>query len=251
MQKINYNEIIVLEEKITELLVINIDDKLNQSKDSDSIKVSGEIAISGEAKCLSGNKNFFHPINVELLVGKEQLVTEEVNLSIDDFSYKLIDNKIDIDLIIKIDGLREIEPYFLPQEDQEITQIEEETKEEVQIDVQEDTDLIEQEERKISLENKEVANVIEEEIIEVPKETIEPINTGFTNSEKEKNYSLLSQIFKKGSLKKETCFLYHVVKNETTYKEIATLYSVDELDLVKLNNDEEIYKGKLVLIPRK
>ena len=97
MQKISYKETISLSNQINELLLINIDEKLSQTKESDNIKVSGQINISGEVLCLEGKETFAHPLEVDILLSKEQLINEEAIIKVDDFEYKLIDNKIEID----------------------------------------------------------------------------------------------------------------------------------------------------------
>jgi LysM repeat protein len=219
MQKINYKEKISLEENINELLLINIDDKLNQTSDGDCLKISGEIKISGEVNTNSGKKDFNHPVSVDILLSKEQIVDTNINVIIDDFNYEIFENHIVIDLVMKIEGLKEIEAYFPPQEAQEDFQIEES---------------IEQEE---ALFNEPIID-IQEEILINDLPTI-----------KNKN-SLLHQIFRNKSFKREVSHLFHVVKKDSTYQDIANEYNVD-LDLLrKVNKDEEIYIGKLIFIPK-
>ena len=234
MQKINYNESISLNNPISELILINIDEKLMQTKESDSIKVSGKINISGEANTNKGKENFLHSIDVDILLGKEQLINDEAFISVDDFDYVLDNNKININLIIKIDGLKEIEPYFPPQEDQENIEI---------INILDDRQL-----------NKEIID--SNHNIEAPKEIntlklkeeliLEP-----TSSEKEiEKNSLLKQLFKRKKSSTDSCYLFHVVKNETNYEEVAKLYNCDETLLRKINQNATIYPGKLLLIPK-
>ena len=219
MQKINYKESIFLEDDILELLMINIDERLEQSNESDCIKMCGEIRVSGEVKTSNGNQSFAHPINVDILLSKEQLELDEVSLNVDDFNYQINKQTINIDLFMKINGLKEIEAYFPSQEDKEDVQIEE-----------------------LPIERDEYP--IQEEIIEVHQEddTIELTET--------KHYSLLSQIFKRKTLKTEPTYLLHVVKNETSYEEIASIYGIDINKIKSANKDEQIYKDKLVFIPK-
>lgn len=232
MQTITYNEIINLEENIKELLVINIDDKLNQTKIDDCIKLCGEIKISGEVKTESGSKSFNHPINVELLVSNDQLITNEISVSIDDFIYKIENNKIIIDLIMKIEGLKEIEPYFPSTEDQKILQVEERQEiSDIEANIEEEISVCEEE------KENNIDSVLEDTAI-------------IETNDKNENTSLLSQIFKSERIKKEASFLYHVVKKETSYEEIANLYNIDAEQLKLMNNNEEIYKDKLILIPK-
>ena len=231
MQKINYKEKILLEDEINELIMINIDDKLSQTKESDCIKIAGEIKVSGEVKTNSGNKNFIHPIGVDIMLSKEQLANDEVNVHIDDFNYQIDNKAINIDLIMKIDGLKEIEAYFPAQENQENIEVNsEENREEI----------IQENQNEIVEANDPIESIEVEEITqEISKEEV-----------RNEKYSLLSQIFKNRSLKKESAYLLHVVKEESTYEQIASLYNIEVNKIKSANNDEEIYKGKLIFIPK-
>ena len=236
MQKINYNEKIVLKENIKELRLINIDEKLSKTDDKDSIKFIGEIAISGQANCENGLLDFNHPVGVDISLDKSQIETTDINVSLDDFNYAIIDNYIDIQLIMKIDGLKEIEAYFPSQEN----------KEDIEIDKER---LITEETPTINIENEnietDIPNIENDPQIE---ELI--IETNEISNEDNSSKSLLKQIFRNKDIKKEPSYLFHSIKKETTYQEIASIYGVDIAKLKKINNDEEIYIGKLILIPK-
>ena len=230
MQKINYKEKILLEHSINELLLINIDDKLHQTKECDYLKVNGEIKISGEVNTNEGRKNFNHPIIVDILLSNEQLTDEQVKVSIDDFNYSIEDKTININLIMKIDGLKEMDAYFPAQEDQ--------------IDFQ-----VEDNENIIDIENEERIDVIESTIDETDSIINEEVIYE-DNIIKEEHYSLLNQVFRNKSVKKEMSYFFHVVKNESTYEDIANQYNLD-LELLKSsNNNDDIYIGKLIYIPK-
>ncbi len=240
MQRINYKETIELNNTINELLVINIDDKINQTKEKDCIKISGEIQISGEVSSDNGNETFYHPLMLDIILSEEQLITDKITIVVEDFNYMIQNNTIAIDLIIKIEGLKEIEPYFPPQEDQKVIQIEskqtydEEPVQEVEIsnDIIE-FDAIDTVEEKVANQDYEETRVLDKDI----------------NSNSEQ-HSLLNQIFKNRVIKKETSYIYHVVRKETTYAQIAQQYNVKEELIKQANKDEEIYEGKLIFIPK-
>lgn len=240
MQKITYNETIVLNDSIKELLLINIDEKINQSKDNDCIRVYGQIEISGEVNTENGSHFFSHPVDVELFVSQDQLQRDELCISIDDFNYEIIDKEIKIDLIIQIEGIKEIEAYFPANEDSEIFQVNDITTEE---------DFPDSEREEIIEENP--LSVSEKDIIEKSFEDKMATNKESYLDVEKNNKSFLNQIFRREKISKELAFLYHVAKKETTYKEISLLYGIDENELRHLNNNEEIYKDKLVLIPKK
>lgn len=217
MNRINYKESIDLKENIKELLLINIDDNISQTSDNDFLNITGEIKISGEVNTLNSPKNFSHTISVDISLSKEQLASEEVTISVDDFTYNINENFIDIDLYLKINGLKEIETSFSPQEDTETVQVRE---------IEETTEC--------------------DETLNEEEENLDIFEIESTNPYK---YSLLEQVFKHRSIKKEKVYLIHVVKNETSYEEIASLYGIDETILKEMNNNKEIVNGKLIFIP--
>lgn len=267
MQKINYREKILIDDKINELLLINIDDKLEQTRESDCIKISGEIKVSGEVNTDNGKKLFNHPIEVDILLSSDQIVDEKITVSIEDFNYSIEDNAILIDLIMKIDGLKEIEPYFPAQEDQTIMEIENHEEVERIYEVEDNQSpcqenindtIINEEQPEIEEETEQCLDNRNDEKIEQTLDTLEEVQIIDKDDEdikenletnKEK-FSLLNQVFKNRQIKKETCYLFHVVKEEKTYQDIANLYNINIDEIKKINNDEEIYKGKLVLIPK-
>jgi len=231
MNKINYKESIDLNKKIDELLLINIDDNLTTNSDDDFVNIMGEIKISGEVKIEDKQEAFTHSINVNISLSKEQLSREDINITIDDFTYTINDNLIDIDLYLKINGLKEMDACFPPQEDREVMEVEELDQ------LLDTTDTIDEESvDSTEIETQEIEET-QEEIEDIPQEI------------REENFSLLKQVFKTRSLKKERIYLIHVVKNETSYKQISELYGIDE-NLIKLiNNNKEVESGKLIFIP--
>ena len=215
MNKINYKESIDLINEIKELLIINIDENFTTIDEDDFINIKGEIRISGEVKLEEEKKSFLHPVNVDISLSKQQLTNDNVKISIDDFTYNINNNIINIDLFLKIEGLKEMEESFPAKDDRETIQIEE---------------------------------VIDDENLNNDSTSINDIFDD--SSESNHSDSLLSQIFKNRSVKKESISLIHVVKNETTYEEIASLYNLNPQIIENANKGKEIKNGKLIFIPR-
>jgi hypothetical protein len=210
MNKITYKESIKLLSKIKEIEMINIDDNINMVDEDSFINFKGDIIISGIAILDDKNETFSYPINLDISLSKEQ-IDSDPNISIGDFSYTINENAIEITLDLKIDGLKEFETEFHTEENNEIISQEIESHEEI-------------------IENKEPDSYKKEPEILNEKQ------------------SLLSSIFKR-NIKKDSIYLIHVVKEETSYEDIANLYNVD-LDLLKRSNpNKEIEKGTLIFIP--
>ena len=235
MQKINYNEKIEFEDKIKELVMINIDDRLEQIQEKDCIKIAGIIKVSGEVSLTNHTQTFSKEIEADIMLSKEQ-IQDAINITIDDFNYTLNDNILDINLIMKIDGLKEIEAYFPSQEDQEVIEI-------VDTEIETNDDII--------FRNEELTQSnIDEDNIEINDSVLEN-NDSETLSSNENSFSLLRQVFKNKNIQKEKCYNLHVIKTQTTYEELASLYQVDNEELKSLNKNEELYIGKLIFIPFK
>ena len=210
MNKITYKESIKLLSKIKEIEMINIDDNINMVDEDSFINFKGDIIISGIAILNDKNETFSYPINLDISLSKEQ-IDSDPNISIGDFSYTINENAIEITLDLKIDGLKEFETEFHTEENNEIIPQEIESHEEI-------------------IENKEPDSYKKEPEILNEKQ------------------SLLSSKFKR-NIKKDSIYLIHVVKEETSYEDIANLYNVD-LDLLKRSNpNKEIEKGTLIFIP--
>ena len=210
MNKITYKESIKLLSKIKEIEMINIDDNINMVDEDSFINFKGDIIISGIAILNDKNETFSYPINLDISLSKEQ-IDSDPNISIGDFSYTINENAIEITLDLKIDGLKEFETEFHTEENNEIIPQEIGSHEEI-------------------IENKEPDSYKKEPEILNEKQ------------------SLLSSIFKR-KIKKDSIYLIHVVKEETSYEDIANLYNVD-LDLLKRRNpNKEIEKGTLIFIP--
>ena len=211
MNKINYKESINIESAIEELILINVDENISSFNEDDFVSFSGEIRISGEVKTNGEKKEFNHPLNLDISLSKNQLATDSPSISVEDFSYEINNNIIDIDLSLKIEGLKELETEFLTQEDSEpvLPQINE-------------------------IEDKP------NNILQTQEDTLE--------QEIETKETLMNKLFKR-SIKKSKAYLIHVVKNETSYKEIAKIYNLDENILEKYNKEKEIKGGALIFIP--
>ena len=121
MQYINLNKSIELENKIQDLLLISIDEKLDTIDDKEGVRITGKIAIGGNAKTLEGDKVFSDAIDLDIFLSYEEI--EERNalkVAVSDFNYKIENNKLDLDITLSIDGLKEIIQTFPSKEDNEL-----------------------------------------------------------------------------------------------------------------------------------
>lgn len=160
MQYINLNKTLELESKINDLLLISIDDQIDTAEDKDGIRVTGKITIGGTAKTLEGNEDFNDYIDIDIyLTYDEILERNSLNVSVNDFNYKIEDNKLYLDISLKIDGLKEIETTFLSKEADQILSQEEIDDEEKKVYIDEEINMISKDENE---EDNRDCNVVEE-----------------------------------------------------------------------------------------
>lgn len=255
MQQITLTKTIEMENKISNLLLISIDDNIDTINDTDGVRLEGKINISGKAKIEEVEKEFFDYIDLDIFLGYEEIIDRNVlNVMVDDFNYKIDENKLCVNVILKLEGIKEIETTFLAQEDNELIskkEVEEdkEYKGEMNLDreekdayldeevtvVDEKDELVELNEREMEIMNNEEEKIIEIEEKEEPKIDIKK--------------SLLKSVFANKRTKEEVSWKLHCVKNETTYEEIATKYNVSLNKLIQLNKNEDLKEGKLIFLP--
>lgn len=255
MQEITLTKIIEMESKISSLLLISIDDCIDTINDSDGVRLEGKINVSGKAKTEVGDKDFFDYIELDIFLAYEEIIDRNaLNVTVDDFNYKIDENKLNVNVILKLEGIKEIETTFLTQENNELIskkEIEEENeyKGEMNLDREENEAYLDNEvtvneqkdeleeinDREMKIMNNEEEKIIEEEIKEEPKIDIKR--------------SLLKSVFANRKAKEEVSWKLHCVKNETTYEEIATKYNVNLNKLISINKNEKLEEGKLIFLP--
>lgn len=262
MQYINLNKVVEMESDILDLLLISIDDQIKCIDENDGIKVIGDIAISGKVKLKDEEKNFSDNIELNIFLTMDEIVERNsLNVSVNDFSYSVENNKLYLNISLKIEGLKEIETSFLAKEDiEDISkekiekigshlEIEEEKKVYIDVDVNinegDNKELIE--ESGMNFEKIEDDKVLEDSKEFIRKELIEEDEIKL--KEKTNKKSLLKCVFLDKKIKEEISWKLHCVKNESTYKEIAEKYKVEESKIVLLNGNEKIEEGKLIFIP--
>ena len=217
MQQINLTKTINFEGDIKDLLLISIDDQIDKICDKEGVKVIGKILVGGKVM-LEEEQEFEDTVNIDMfLVNEEILDMGCLNVTVSDFNYKIEQNKLILDISLKLEGLKEIETSFLSLEDTE--------------DVQE----------KIEEEDRTYVDLNEEIIAE---ETIDE-----EIQEDEPKKSLLKSVFSSKKIKEEVSWVLHCVKSDDTYEKISEKYKVNLNKLKSINNNEVLNEGKLIFLP--
>lgn len=217
MQQINLTKTINFEGDIKDLLLISIDDQIDKICDKEGVKVIGKILVGGKVM-LEEEQEFEDTVNIDMfLVNEEILDMGCLNVTVSDFNYKIEQNKLILDISLKLEGLKEIETSFLSLEDTE--------------DVQE----------KIEEEDRTYVDLNEEIIAE--ETTDEEIQ------DDEPKKSLLKSVFSSKKIKEEVSWVLHCVKSDDTYEKISEKYKVNLNKLKSINNNEVLNEGKLIFLP--
>jgi LysM repeat protein len=278
MQYINLNKTLEMENKILDLLLISIDDQIETTDDKEGVKIIGNISISGKTKTQDGEREFNDSINLDVFLTQEEIADRSsLNIMVSDFNYDIEDNKLLLNISLKIEGLKEIETTFLAEEN--IESIQEKELEDNKIDAQEmeveiendkkvyidiDIDVNERYENEKNNENVNSKEIFEDDDckVETNEEYIEEIGKddlsggGIIFSENNENdvespkkKSLLKSVFSSRKINEEVSWKLHCVKNESTYEEIANKYNINLNKLISINSNEKLVEGKLIFLP--
>ena len=247
---------ILLDNIISEINLINIDEDIQYLHRNDGILIKGNINVEGEYLSLGVNKNFYDYLNVSILVPYENIITDELQFKLLDFDYIYNNNNLNFSFKINIEGYKEIEKSF-----------QDET-EEVEIVSNIDVSI---DDVKNILNNKNIVDKIDEEepiTIEDNNEEDIPFDEGerlefnisgiedsIINNEDEvvnepiKKGSFLNNLFKKE--KKKKLYKYRVLLEDEDYESIAKEYNINLFELKEINNNSILELGKIIKIPLK
>lgn len=267
MQYINLNKTLDMEYSIVDLLLISIDDQININDDKDGIKISGEIIVGGKVKTVQGDKAFNENISLDVFLTDDEIQERSsLNVSVNDFNYTIEENKLLLNISLKLDGLKEIETTFLAKEDEKLIQEEtlEESKnnEEAEIEAKEDkkvyididVEVNERDNKKLEDDRIEDSTLVgyREENIKSELEEISQENDYTSDgeiTEQKKKKSLLECVFSNRKINEEVSWKLHCVKGESSYEEIANNYKINLNKLISINNGEKLEEGKLIFLP--
>lgn len=262
MQYINLNKTIDLEKNIVDLLLINIDDQINIIDDKDGIKISGTILIGCKVKTIEGDEEINDNISLDLFLMHEEVVERNLlNVSVTDFTYEIKEEKLLLNISLKIDGLKEIDTSFLAKEDSESFQeeIEDDEKfEDIKTKVKENSDHNQNEGNKDKYIEVDI-DINDRDKYEENKEDHKPIEKtnlleemqmfDDSKSAKIEKKSLLKSVFLSRKINEEVSWKLHCVKAGETYENIAKKYNINLNNLILLNNEEKLEEGKLIFLP--
>ena len=216
--------------------LVNLEDEIEYKSSSEGMYATGSIKISGEYYKGVRNSKFLDEIDVDIFAPFDDLSSRnELHINIIDFDYKINEDMLLFEVILDVDGLKEMNKSF-PSE------VYEENEEVLPIENEEKVDEV------IIVEN----NEINEDVIldrsgndntDLVYEEIEESKDNIVEKTKE--------IATKPIKKDETtvCWSFHVVLNNDTYESIAMDLNIDVNLLKKMNKYKELIEGTLVLIP--
>lgn len=227
MQYINLNKTLSFESQIEDLLLISIDDQIDTVYDKDGVKIAGDILISGKTRTIEDEKEFCDKVELDIFLTDDEIDNRnELKVNVNDFTYNIEDNKLVLNISLKIEGLKEIETTFLTEENNETFE-------------QEEINEIEEENVYIDID----INVNED------REKEENLEESVDLKEEPEKRSLLKTVFSSKRINEEVSWKLHCVKEEKSYEEIANKYNISIDKLKNINKNESIEEGKLIFIP--
>lgn len=230
MQQIILQKNIKAKYPIDGITLVNLEEEIEYKNTSEGVYATGVIKINGEYYKGIRNNKFYDEIDVDIFAPLEDLGDRSnLRVKILDFDYKIHEDQLLIDIILNLDGLKDVTKTFPA------------------------TDKVEEKEEDILEENVIVrgddnAPIIEEETVKiVENETpLEMINTNPSKIKKNSNFPIQ---FQKNKMTNKVCWSYHVVLKDDTYESISKELNIDVEKLKTLNNFKELSEGLLLMVP--
>lgn len=213
--------------------LVNLEDEIEYKSSSEGMYATGSIKISGEYYKGVRNSKFLDEIDVDIFAPFDDLSSRnELHINIIDFDYKINEDMLLFEVILDVDGLKEINKSF-PSE------VYEEKEEVLPLDNMENKD-----EEVMFMEEKEIKE-------EINMDRAGNDNTDLVYEEveevKEDKKEQITKPLKKDETK--VYWSFHVVLNNDTYESIAMDLNINVDLLKKINKNKELIEGMLVLIP--
>ena len=236
---------IVLENVINEINLINIDDKITYLKRNDGILAKGYLDLTCQYSSIGVLKIFNDKVEINKLILYENIDSNEINISMEDFDYFIKDNVIIFSFKMNIEGYKEVEKTFQ-------SDIEEKMEIVSNLDVNYDDikSIINNDEDIILIENNIDNNELDNKCLDINNEgdSID-FNINGNLSENNKKESFFNSIFKKE--KKVKLYKYRVILENDSYEEIAKEYNINLYKLKEINNNINLKLGNIIKIPCK
>lgn len=252
---------IILENIISDINIINIDESIEYLRRNDGVLIKGAINLDCEYLSLGVIKSFNDKVDVSMLIPYENIQTNELEFKLLDFDYLFHENKLSLSFKVNINGYKEVEKSFQDEvEEMEIVS-------NIDVPIDKIKELINTDDEIIEIEN---SKLIEDELnvnpINLPVINIEEIDDDKAeegrqlefniSGDKEENkvefdnnkkMSLFDSIFKKD--KKIKMWKYRVILENDNYEDIAKEYNVNLYKLKELNKNVILETGKIIKIP--
>lgn len=261
------NKEIILENIITDINLVNIEDNIEYLSRNDGILIKGNINVDCEYLSYGVIKHFKDNVEVSIFVPIENIINNELMFKVKDFDYIFKDNKLSLSFKIDIEGYKEIEKSFQDEnKEMEIVSNVDVDLEDIEqyLKVDDDVILLENEneitqfvdpiEPKKSKDESENINIDNLEINDEGKRLMfniqgeeDAIKYIDTKEKVESKKSFFDTLFKKD--KKVKLVKYRVILEDDTYENISEEYNVNLYKLKELNNNMSLELGKIIKIP--
>ena len=103
---------IILENIISDINIINIDESIEYLRRNDGVLIKGAINLDCEYLSLGVIKSFNDKVDVSMLIPYENIQTNELEFKLLDFDYLFHENKLSLSFKVNINGYKEVEKSF-------------------------------------------------------------------------------------------------------------------------------------------
>lgn len=113
MQSLVLEKQILFPKKVDELIQVTIDDSIEYVNKSDGIILKGKIYLTGEVNLEGEIREFLDTLDVDIYASLDQLIDKkQVQLRVEDFDFKIKENKIIFYIKTIIEGVNDVKSTF-------------------------------------------------------------------------------------------------------------------------------------------
>lgn len=281
MQRLLFEKSIDLNHHLSELISINVDDHLAYTQETNGMRATGELEISGEYLKNVSRERFNDTIALDIFAPQERRdCKEEFYLEVSDFDYRIQSGNLFVEVTVLCHGILEKDDkrVEIVEEDEDEQALIEELKEMIEPDKQKD-------ELKAAIEEQLARQDNENNMVKETSKTIEMVNESIGEEVDDRPFteqttqevpienkidstSLLVASQEETEIEAEVkdesvnvedlfdddadayvVYRIYVVNPGDTYESIALHYGIDEMRLSKFHHDAPLVAHQLLLIP--
>ena len=255
MQKIYFEKWVDLNHQLKDLLSLSVDESINYKIESVGVRAIGSLIVKGE---YNEGKNFEENIEMDVLATFDKIVDQrDFNIKVEDFDYFIKDGNVQIKIEVGIHGVVEGEDRYVRDDsfanEDTLEEIENLIREDKPVETKTVTPVMEAvRETEVIEESKPIVEVKPVKKPEAVKrvEVVEKPHPVYQDVVVENSAMFVPEVkAKEVTVDSVGTYYLYIVKENDSYGDVATRYSVDENIIRDYNQDKVLEPGSVLIIP--